>query len=47
MPEEFDAPLTGAGQVDRAALMEQYNNAAYENWDKSVLEPCPHCNRTF
>ena len=33
MPEEFDMPLTGSGAVNKAAYMEQYNNAAYENWD--------------
>ena len=28
-------------------IMDQYNDAAYKNWDLNVLEACPHCNRTF
>ena len=29
------------------AAIDKYNAAAYENWDKNILEPCPHCARTF
>ena len=33
--------------MSKEQIMERYNNATYENWDKNVLEPCPHCARTF
>jgi len=29
------------------AAIDKYNDAAYKNWDKNILEPCPHCARTF
>jgi hypothetical protein len=42
---EFDAPLTGMG--NKNAIIAQYNEDAYQNWDQNVLDPCPNCNRTF
>ena len=32
---------------DPNAAIDRYNDAAYKNWDKNILEPCPHCARTF
>lgn len=46
-PVSFDAPISGGGNMTKEEVMQSYNNAAYENWDKNVLEPCPHCSRTF
>lgn len=42
--------LGGAGQgggFSAAAAIQKYNEDAYKNWDQNILEPCPHCNRTF
>ena len=35
------------GKMTAAEVMQQYNDDAYKNWDVNILEPCPHCNRTF
>lgn len=36
--------ISGNGTYD---AIQHYNEAAYQNWDHNVLEPCPHCGRTF
>lgn len=28
-------------------VIQQYNEAAFKNWDQNVLELCKHCGRTF
>ena len=35
------------GGARAAAAIAQYNDQAYKNWDQNILEPCPHCARTF
>lgn len=42
----FDAPIKGA-KISFEEAVQQYNEAAYENWDQNVLEQCPNCGRTF
>ena len=34
-------------KMTAAEVMQRYNDEAYKNWDVNILEPCPHCNRTF
>jgi hypothetical protein len=36
-----------AGMGNPNTAIDRYNDAAYKNWDKNILEPCPHCARTF
>lgn len=36
--------ISGNGTYD---AVQNYNEAAYNNWDQNVLEPCAHCGRTF
>ena len=43
--QEFDIPIKPG--MSQEAVMAQYNDAAFKNWDQNVLEPCPNCNRTF
>lgn len=38
---------TTGGMIDPAKAIQKYNEDAFKNWDQNILEPCPHCNRTF
>ena len=43
-PGDPDRALDVGGGGD---AIDEYNDAAFRNWDENVLEPCPNCARTF
>ena len=40
----LDMPINS---MTKAQVMQQYNEAAFTNWNENVLDACPNCNRTF
>lgn len=44
-PKNFDDMITG--KVSAGQGMDDYNNAAFENYNEKALVPCPNCARTF
>ena len=45
-PQNFDDMVIGAGKSG-AAIAQQYNDEAFQNFNENALEPCPNCARTF